>query len=89
MTLVPESNFDKVKAENQATFPALSAKEPQETYVVLFGMPSSWPSVVSKGNKENVVTGMAKLSIEDSEGNKKVASGSNKVKGEEIQFLCG
>jgi len=90
LTLVPESDLDKLKAKNEATFRALTAKEPQETYVVLFGMPSSWSSAgVSKGNKENVVTGMANLSIEDSEGNKKVASGSNKVKGEEIQFLCG
>ena len=85
LTLVPESNLNTFKP-NEATFPALTAKDPQETYIVLFGMPSSWSSVVSKRDKENVVTGMSNLSIEDSKGNKKVAGGSNKLKGEEPQF---
>jgi len=47
-------------------------------------MPPSWSYVVevSKENKENVVTGMANLSITDDEGSKKLAGGSNKPNGE-------
>jgi len=47
-------------------------------------MPPSWSYAVevSKGNKENVVTGMANLSITDDEGSRKLAGGSNKPNGE-------
>jgi hypothetical protein len=37
---------------------------------------------VSKGNKENVVTGMANLSITDDEGSRKLTGGLNKPNGE-------
>jgi len=54
-------------------------------------MPSSWSYAVevSKGNKENVVAGMANLSITDDVGSKKLAGGSNKPNGEYPQFEGG
>jgi len=64
----------------EATFPALAPKSQTETYIVMFGVPPSWSCVdeVSKGNKENVVTRMANLSITDDEGSRKLTDGSNK-----------
>ena len=44
---------------------------------------------VSKGNKENVVAGMANLSIADDVGSKKLAGGSNKPNGEYSRFEGG
>jgi len=62
----------------ETTFSALTPKNPQD-YIVLFGMPSSWSYIgVSKGNKENVVAGMANLSITDDEGSRNLSGGSNK-----------
>jgi hypothetical protein len=54
-------------------------------------MPPSWSNIVevSEGNKENVVTGMANLSIADDEGSRKLTGGSNKPNGEQPQFLGG
>ena len=48
-------------------------------------MPLSWSYVVkvSEGNKENVVTGMANLSITNDEGSTKLTGGSNKPNGEQ------
>jgi hypothetical protein len=49
---------------------------------------SWWYAVdVSKGNKENVVTGMASLSIMDDMGSKKLAGGLNEPNGEYPQFV--
>jgi len=50
----------------------------------MFGMPKSWSYVgeVSKRNKENVVTNMANLSLNDDEEHGTVASGLNKRNGE-------
>ena len=80
--MAPEANPAELGA-GETTFPALTLKNPQDTYIVLFGMPSSWSYVgVSKGNKENVVVGMANLSITDDEGSRKLAGGSNKPNGE-------
>ena len=69
---------------SQSTFPALATATPVETYLVMFGMPKSWSYVgeVSKRNKENVVTNMANLSLNDDEEHGTVASGSNKRNGE-------
>jgi len=68
---------------SQSTFPALATATPVETYLVMFGMPKSWSYVgeVSKRNKENVVTSMANLSLNDDEEPGTVASGSNKRNG--------
>jgi hypothetical protein len=54
-------------------------------------MPPSWSNIVEvlEGNKENVVTGMANLSIADDEGSRKLTGGSNKPNGEQPQFLGG
>jgi hypothetical protein len=59
-----------------------------DRYFILFRMPSSWlyAVAVSKGNKENVVVGMANLSIMDDVGSKKLAGGSNKPNGKYPQF---
>ena len=91
MTWVPlaASDLDKFKP-NEVTFRDLATK-PEEPYIVLLGMPSSWSYAgISKGNKENVVAAMANLSIEDNETNTKGTGGSNKPKGEGLQFcrLC-
>jgi hypothetical protein len=69
----------------ETTLSALTLKNPQVEYIVLFGMPSSWSFAgFPIGNKENVVAGMANLSITDDEGSKKLnqAGGSNKPNGE-------
>jgi hypothetical protein len=69
----------------ETTLSALTLKNPQVEYIVLFGMPSSWSfSGFPIGNKENVVAGMANLSITNDEGSKKLnqAGGSNKPNGE-------
>jgi hypothetical protein len=80
--MAPEANPAKFGA-GETTFPTLTLKNLQETYIVLFAMPSSWLYVgVSKGNKENVVAGMANLSITDDEGSRKLTGGSNKPNGE-------
>ena len=80
--MLPEADLAKLKPA-ETTFPTLTLKNPQESYIVLFGMPSSWSYVgVSKGNKENVVTGMADLSIADDEGSRKLTGGPNKPNGE-------
>jgi hypothetical protein len=57
------------------SFSAFSPKNPTYTYFIPFGMPSSWSYAVevSKGNKENGVTGLANLSITDDVGSKKLA----------------
>ena len=61
----------------ETTFSALTLKNLQEVYIILFGMPPSWLYVgVSKGNKENVVTGMANLSITDDKQSRKLTGGS-------------
>lgn len=73
-------------ANPATTLSTLTLKNPQVEYIVLFGMPSSWSfSGFPIGNKENVVAGMANLSITDDEGSKKIknqAGGSNKPNGE-------
>jgi hypothetical protein len=73
--------LEKVKA-GDPTFPNLTPKRPKETYIVFFRMPEKWSYGLSKGNKENEVTGMANLSITDDEGSKKLTDGSNKPNGE-------
>jgi hypothetical protein len=79
---LPEADLAKLNPA-KTTFPALTLKNQQESYIVLFGMPSSWSYVgVSKGNKENVVAGMANLSITDDEVTGKLTGGSNKPNGE-------
>jgi hypothetical protein len=89
LTWIPESDLAKFKP-NEVTFRDLAVKKPQETYIVLLGMPSSWSYTgISKGNKENVVTALANLSIEDSESNIKLTSSPNKPKGEKRQFIGG
>jgi hypothetical protein len=79
--LPPASNLTDA---SQSTFPALASLSPTELYLVMFGMPQSWSDVgqVSKGNKENVVTSMAKLSLNDDVGSGKLASGLKKPNSE-------
>jgi hypothetical protein len=79
---LPEADLAKLKPA-ETTFSTLSLQNPQETYIVLYAMPPSWSYLgLSKGNKENVVAGMANLSITDDEGGKKLTGGSNKPNGE-------
>jgi hypothetical protein len=65
-------------------FSALTPKSPVGTSTILFGTLSSWSyfGEVSKQNKENVVMGMANLSITNDEGSGKLTSGSNEPEGE-------
>jgi hypothetical protein len=50
----------------------------------MFGMLQLWSFIgqVSKGNKENVVTCMVKLSLNDDVGSGKFTGGSKKTNGE-------
>jgi hypothetical protein len=78
---LPEADLKLEPAK--MTFPTLTLKDNlQETYIILFGMPSSWSYVgVLKGNKENVVVGMANLLITD-DNSRKLTGGSNKPNSE-------
>jgi hypothetical protein len=51
---------------------------------VAFGMPNQWSYVggLSKQNKENVVTGMANLSMNENQGREKLAGSMHKPNGE-------
>jgi hypothetical protein len=62
----------------------LAPKNLTDTYFILFRMLPSWSNVVevSEGNKDNIVMGMANLSIIDDEGSRKLTGGSNKPNGE-------
>jgi hypothetical protein len=77
----PESHLDE---PTKTPFSALTPKNPMDTYFILFRMLPSWSNVVevSEGNKENIVMGMANLSITDDEGSRKLTGGSNKPNGE-------
>ena len=77
---LPEADLVNPEESPETTLPTLTLKNPQGEYIVLFGMPSSWSYRFPIGNKENVVAGMANLSITDDEGSKKLnqAGGSNK-----------
>jgi hypothetical protein len=68
---LPEADLAKLKPA-KTTFPTLTCKDNlQEAYIILLAMPSSWSYVgVSKGNKENVVVGMANLLIMDDDSRK-------------------
>jgi hypothetical protein len=67
---------------SQSTFPALASMSPTELYLVMFGMLQLWSYVgqVLKGNKENVVTIMVKLSLNDDVGSGKLGSGPKKTR---------
>ena len=83
--LSPESNLTDA---SQSTFPALATANLTKMYLVMFGMPNSWSyydsyiGEVLKRNKENVVAGMANLSLNDDERSGKLAGGSKKQNGE-------
>lgn len=81
--MAPEADFNQLSPA-ETTFPALTHQDPHQEYYILFGMPPSWTSCVevSKGNKENLVAGMANMSITDDEGSRKSTGGSNKPNGE-------
>jgi hypothetical protein len=60
----------------ETTFPTMTLENPAGSYIIMFGMPSSWSHIASS-NKENVVAGMANLSMTDDGGSRKLAGGSN------------
>lgn len=62
----------------------VAPKSSTGSHIVVFGMPPSWSYAVdvSKQNKENVVAGMANLSIADDGGSRTLTNSSNKPNGE-------
>jgi hypothetical protein len=62
----------------------LATASSKETYLVAFWMPNQWSYVgeLSKQNKENLVTGMTNLLINENQGRGKLAGSLQKLNGE-------
>jgi hypothetical protein len=74
----------KLTDPTNSTLDSLATASSTETYLVAFMMPNQWAYVgeLSKQNKENLVTGMTNLSINENQGRGKLAASLHKLNGE-------